>query len=115
MPVESVQANQGFARKITLAAGAVATVNLDKGAMHWGRAGLSWIVKPADGASVTVEHSLQADGEDDWVVDQSEDHPFEEDTTGEEGRRIQRLRFSPTGGGCVITVLASAPFNVEES
>lgn len=115
MPVESVQANQGFAKKIALAAGGVATVNLDQAAMHWGRAGLSWILKPSEGASVQVEHSLQASGDDDWIDDQSRDHPFTEDTEGEEGHRIQRVRFSPTGAGCLVTVLASAPFSVEES
>ena len=90
-------------RTITLAADEVATISFRRAPND--DQPVSWILKPAAGASITVEYSLRPEGDEAWH--EHNDSPFTDDAADSERNPVARLRFTASGGGAVVDVLSA--------
>lgn len=108
---------------VRLAANAVLTVTLAAprdAKVNWEDGGLSWTVTPFtedDSIAYDVKHSLMPDGYDEhwaWAPDPAS--PFDGPEEGKEARRLERIRFTNTGGNDIVVIVNSASkYSLDES
>ena len=95
----------GFSRTVDLLASDAATVTFDRDAFP-----VEWTVMPGEDASVTVEYSLSAAG-DDWTPllnpHTGDASPLKEDTQGVEPHPVARMRVTAGAGPAKLVVLAN--------
>ena len=103
MPISAeTKVGDAVLRTINLAADGFAVVAF--GRMPNDYDPLSWVARPAAGASVRVEYSLRPDG-DAWVA--HDDSPFAATAYDTETNPVARLRFTAVAGGMTVDVLVS--------